>query len=58
MYAGYFIIIASKKPFKTIIGKEKRRKICHFCAQAWGSKDQSKSVNSRKGTEFKRIYYI
>ena len=24
MYAGYFIIIASKKPFKTIIGKEKR----------------------------------
>lgn len=23
MYAGYFIIIASKKPFKTIIGKEK-----------------------------------
>ena len=37
---------------------EKRRKICDFCAQAWGSKDQSKSVNSRKGTEFKRIYYI
>ena len=24
MYAGYFIIIASKKPFKTIIVKEKR----------------------------------
>ncbi len=24
MYAGYFIIIASKKPFKTIIGKEKK----------------------------------
>ena len=24
MYAGYFIIIASKKPFKTIIGKVKK----------------------------------
>lgn len=38
--------------------KKERRKICDFCAQAWGSKDQSKSVNSRKRTEFKRIYYI